>query len=74
MSFESPLGIEIAGKPARFTGIVQISDKYIVSGSSIFSPILKAVVGDVGEISTSYFLKAFLKSSIIRVLTRWAFS
>ena len=31
-------------------------------------------VGDVGEISTSYFSKAFLKSSIIRVLTRWAFS
>ena len=36
------------GSPARFTGIVIKSDRYILRGSSTFSPALKAVVGDVG--------------------------
>ena len=34
--------------PARFAGIVYTSLRYIASGSSTFSPILKATVGEVG--------------------------
>jgi hypothetical protein len=45
--------MEIAGIPARFTGIVWISDKYIWRGSSVFSPIRKAGVGAVGDTMTS---------------------
>ncbi|OQA14044.1 MAG: hypothetical protein BWY62_01161 [Firmicutes bacterium ADurb.Bin356] len=69
-----PAGIEIAGIPARFTGHVHISDIYIFKGSPAFSPILKAVETDVGDMRTSYFLNALLKSLIIRVLTLCAFS
>ena len=55
--------------PARFAEIVNISERYIVSGSSVFSPILKAGVGDVGVIIASYFLNASSKSFLINVLT-----
>ena len=48
-----PHGTLIAGTPARFAGIVKMSDRYMASGSSVFSPIRNAVVGDVGETSTS---------------------
>ena len=49
-SFDSPVGILIAGIPARFAGIVQRSDIYISNGFSVFSPNLKAGVGVVGDI------------------------
>ena len=39
--------------PDRFAGIVKTSFRYIASGSSTFAPIGNAVVGDVGETSTS---------------------
>ena len=45
----SPQGILIAGRPARFTGIVQMSHRYIESGSAVREPTRKATVGDVGE-------------------------
>ena len=48
-----PHGTLIAGTPARFAGIVKTSDRYIASGSSARSPIRNAVVGDVGDTSTS---------------------
>ena len=44
----NPTGIEMAGMPARFAVIVKISLKYIDTGSLVFSPSAKAVVGDVG--------------------------
>ena len=65
-------GMEIAGTPARFIGVVKMSDIYICNGSSVFSPILKAVSGVVGVIITSPSWKAFSKSCLIRVLTFWA--
>ena len=40
-----PAGIEIAGMPAKFTGTVNISFRYIDTGSSFFSPILNAELG-----------------------------
>lgn len=49
----NPHGTEIAGTPAKFTGIVKMSFAYIVIGSSTFSPTLNAGVGVVGPIITS---------------------
>ena len=43
-----PQGILMAGSPAKFTGTVNRSDKYIESGSLVKSPFRKAVVGQVG--------------------------
>ncbi len=48
----------MAGTPARFAGIVKMSLRYIAIGSSAFSPIRNAVVGDVGEIRMSKRSKA----------------
>jgi hypothetical protein len=48
-----PAGTLMAQLPAKFTGMVNVSYKYIAKGSSTFSPILKAVVGEVGVRSTS---------------------
>ena len=45
----NPHGTLIAGTPARFAGIVKMSFRYIAIGSSAFSPIRNAVVGDVGD-------------------------
>ena len=45
-----PVGMEIAGSPAKLAGIVHESDMYISSGLLVFSPNLKAVLGVVGEI------------------------
>ena len=45
----TPHGIEIAVAPASEVGTVQTSERYMVRGSSIFSPIPNAVVGDVGD-------------------------
>ena len=68
-----PQGTEMPGMPARFVEIVKMSERYIWSGSSIFSPILKAGVGVVGVRITSQLLKASWKSRLIRVRTCEAF-
>ena len=41
----TPAGIDKAGRPAKFTGTVKISFKYIETGSFVFSPILNAELG-----------------------------
>src|SRR3989344_9429491 len=72
-----PLGTEIAGTPARFTGTVKISAAYIASGSSDFSPILNPGVGDVGitmaSTPSAEGSNARLKSSRISSRTARAF-
>ncbi len=67
-----PPGRDRPGTPAMFAGMVATSLRYIASGSLSFSPSLNAVVGAVGEISTSAFSKAASKSRWIRVRTFWA--
>lgn len=57
------------GTPARLTGIVVMSLRYICSGSSIFSPILNAVVGADGVAMMSTSAKAFAKSCWMSVRT-----
>ena len=49
--------------------MVAMSLRYIASGSSSFSPIRNAVVGAVGETSTSACSNAAAKSRWIRVRT-----
>lgn len=48
-----PQGTEIAGSPEILAVTVHISVAYIFNGSSVFSPILNAVVGTVGAAITS---------------------
>ena len=55
--------------PARLVGIVQTSLRYMASGSAILSPIGNAVVGVVGETSTSACSNAAAKSREISVRT-----
>jgi hypothetical protein len=50
--------MEMPGTPARLAGMVNTSERYIASGSSARSPIRKAVVGEVGDTSTSKDSKA----------------
>jgi hypothetical protein len=57
------------GTPARLAGIVAMSLRYIAIGSSSFSPILNAVVGAVGDTSTSTCSNAAAKSREISVRT-----
>ena len=71
---ENPHGTEIAGTPASGAGIVNTSFRYIAMGSSVFSPILKAGVGAVGDTIASTSAKARSKSRRISVRTRWAFA
>ena len=71
-SSASPLGTEMPGTPARLAGMVARSLRYIATGSSSFSPSLNAVVGAVGETSTSAFANAASKSRLINVRTFWA--
>ena len=59
----------MAGMPARLTGIVQTSDRYIEYGSAIRSPSRKATVGEVGDSRKSTFAKASAKSRRISVRT-----
>ena len=68
-SAASPHGTDIAAMPARLDGMVHRSARYIASGSSTRSPIGNAVVGVVGETSTSTCSKAASKSRVIRVRT-----
>ena len=67
----SPAGSDIAAIPARFTGIVATSLRYMAKGSSSFAQP-KAVVGAVGEISTSQVSNADAKSRAMSVRTFWA--
>jgi hypothetical protein len=59
------------GAPARLVGIVQMSLRYMVSGSSV-APMANAVVGDVGDRSTSNCSYAASKSRMMSVRTFWA--
>ncbi len=52
-SSPTPNGTEMAGSPDRLDGIVHTSLRYMVSGSAVLSPRAKAVVGEVGDSSTS---------------------
>ena len=54
-SGDRPDGTDIPQCPARFSGSVQRSNRYIASGSSTFSPSGNAVVGVAGDTSTSTF-------------------
>jgi len=67
-----PKGIDAAGCPARLVGIVQMSLRYIVSGSSVFSPSRQAGVGDVGHINRSWLVYTASKSARTLVRTFWA--
>ena len=67
-----PQGMLMPQMLARFADMVYISDRYICSGSSTFSPILKAAVGEVGRAIRSTSSKAFRKSSRMSVRTFWA--
>ncbi len=49
----TPTGMEIAGCPLRLEGMVHTSLMYIASGSWVLAPSAKAVVGLVGDTSTS---------------------
>ena len=50
-----PAGIDVAGKPAKFIGTVNISFNYIDTGSFVFSPNLKAELGvDGGRIASTF--------------------
>ena len=59
----------MAALPARLDGIVHRSARYIAIGSSTRSPIGNAVVGVVGETSTSTCWNAASKSRVISVRT-----
>ena len=61
-SLFKPDGTDIAGKPAKLAGTVNISFKYISKGSSCFSPIPKAAPGVVGVKIQSHFSNALEKS------------
>ena len=67
-----PAGIDMPGRPAKLTGTVNISFKYIETGSFVFSPILKAELGVDGVKIASTFLYASSKSFLISFLTFWA--
>ena len=71
-SAASPIGSPNAQLPARFTGMVAMSLRYMASGSSSLSPSGKAVVGAVGESRTSHCSNAASKSRWMRVRTFWA--
>src|SRR6185312_187683 len=71
---DRPTGKLTAGRPARLTGQTKMSARYIATGSSVFSPALKAGVGVVGVSRRSTPLaKVRRKSSAISDRTRWAF-
>ena len=67
-----PDGSDRPGTPARLAGMVATSWAYIDSGSSSLSPKRNAVVGDVGEASTSTCSNAASKSCAMSVRTFWA--
>ena len=73
LSFVNPHGTDMPGIPARLHDMVKMSDRYMVSGSWVFSPSLKAGVGHVGVAITSHVLNASSKSRFISALTSDAF-
>ena len=64
----SPPGNDIAGTPAKFADIVNISSKYNSIGVFV-SDNLKATLGATGVKITSTLFKTFSKSCFISVLT-----
>ena len=68
----SPQGWLIPGRPARLHGIVRMSERYMLIGSSIRSPKRNAGVGVVADNMTSTDLKASLNSRQMTVRTLWA--
>src|SRR5882724_5322658 len=68
---DRPHGIERPGSPAMLGGIVRTSVRYMASGLSAFSPILKATVGEVGLTRTSKRSNAAANSRAITVRTFW---
>src|SRR5262245_35323091 len=54
----NPHGNEMPAIPAMLQVTVNTSQRYIASGSPVFSPALKAAVGLVGQRTTSHFLNA----------------
>src|SRR6266508_3350878 len=68
----SPAGTDTAALPARFTGIVNTSDRYICTGSSTSSPMGKAVLGEVAPTSRSKRWYAEFSSRATSVRTRCA--
>ena len=69
---EKPQGTDRPGSPAMFTGRVQTSIRYICTGSSVFSPNLNAVTGEVGVTSASTSWNTRSKSCLISVRACWA--
>src|SRR5687768_17114691 len=68
-----PIGIDIAGTPARFAVTVKMSLRYISYGSLI-APMWNAGVGVVGvKIALTPLENTALKSSAIRLRTACAF-
>src|SRR5262245_47686160 len=55
----NPQGMDMAGKPARFTGMVNTSARYIWSGSSRRSPRRNAAVGETGASRASHCVKTW---------------
>src|SRR5439155_12754111 len=68
----SPAGTEIPGRPARLTGTVKTSLRYMAMGSSMRSPMANAAVGVAGVRMASTDSKARVKSRRIRLRRRWA--
>src|SRR5262245_16238030 len=68
----TPQGTTSPGSPARFTEMVRMSERYMVSGSSMRSPRRNAVVGATGVTSASQRAKACSKSRRMSVRTRCA--
>ena len=56
---DKPVGMLIAGRPAKFAGIVHKSERYISRGFSVFSPNLNAGDGVVGDIKNQNHQKLF---------------
>jgi len=67
------MGIDIAGNHHIFAGIVYISAKYTLSGSSILEPIFHATSGTVGVRIMSYFANIVSNSACNSSLAFCAF-
>jgi len=72
-SLLNPAGTDIPHIPAMFVGVVRQSFMYMAKGSSVFAPILKATVGEVGVINASHFAKVSSNSCFINLRTLAAF-
>src|SRR4029453_8772127 len=73
LALVNPQGGLSPGSPARLQGKVKTSLRYIASGSLTFSPMRKAAVGEVGEITASTVRNASAKSCLMSVRTFCAF-